>query len=288
MMGMDRRLTVTYYTEPQNLRHVSLPLRGVRATLVVVGICCAWTIGSMVYLGVAGVQHLADDDATAAPTTATTAEIQAVTAAHAAETASSATGSAAIDAKPVTEEQAAQDALDSLAQLSARLEALRTETRRVGVAADAATSAAAGAVSGGKTGAQNPAPVVASAPPAPTGPLVVNDPIFKAEGKQLAASFAIQNSGAHGAEGAVWGAATFQADDGQIVVVASHAGIDVERLDHPGNHQLGTPYKAKRLTRKDLKFETPDGLTGKFKDVKILISDDVRRKVLLTGFGLPE
>jgi hypothetical protein len=89
---------------------------------------------------------------------------------------------------------------------------------------------------------------------------------------ELQVGFNIVNRGNGRARGRVYGIAEFAAADGKRYLLTSHQDIDPVKLS--SNKKIGTMFSARRLTKKDLTFEAPDGKKGIFTTLRVVVNED--------------
>lgn len=282
-----RRLTITYYIEPQNLRRIVIPVGRANVFMALAAIAILWTIGSVTFLATLAVRKAAVEDVT--PLAAKDAA-DGTNPRPAAEGAAAAVVAAAVATKAPPQPVVAKAAATAVAAAAQPVVKTPEEIAELAAKLEAGTTKIQAAIDRVKKLQQAPAaPAAAAASPTEgsASPLSVERAQFLQREDKLDASFAIQNKGGHNARGHVWGVATFTADNGQQIKVASATGIDVDAPESPDNLSAALSYKAKRSSNKALSFPVPAAAKGKFTDVKILVSDEERQKLLVAPFDIP-
>lgn len=301
-----RRLTVTYYVEPQNLRTITIPVH--RANVLIFGLSGAvlWTLASGVFLsaklvsgdqaGVPAVAALNEAIKTEPPPQAQivqkTLPIPSVRPEHksmptgdvaAPKQNSSSQGAPPVPAKPAESSSNAAASSAALA-VKRKAEATPVPTAKPDVASSTLNVIPAAAF-GPPSVLANPSPKSAiSATSATTtagetqglaARLVVRDPTFDFQDKDgvLNLGFKIQNRGKPEAKGKVWGVATFITKSGKRLEVASADGVT---------------FRAKTLTNKELQFPLPDGETGFTAEITIHVADDAANEEMSSTYKLDE
>ena len=306
-----RRLTVTYYVEPQNLRTISIPVRRANALIVAFGTATLWTIASLTALTFRAFNPApvgAGPEVAALPPQAVNAAAPVAVKSEDVPVTPSMVNDDPIPAAvaAVGDEDNDKDEAES-ASTETTANDLSVELPK---AAPTATVGAAAAPAATET-APTPKPVlkvpdpevIATAPAAGTeaNPAVAGEaaiveaPNFLYREGKFDASFKIKNRGKAELKGRVWGVATFVADGGRTIAIPSADGIDSERPDLGANAEHGVSYRARVLTAKELGFPVPDGASGHFSEVKIFVSadqnaaaSDAPSPVYISSFSLDE
>lgn len=292
----SRRLTVTYYVEPQNLRTISIPVRRANLLIVTFGAASLWTIGS---LGVLAIHAVGLGSGGSAP------QIAGETTKPADVANAAAPAAAGTEDGPRTPSMVHDDPTDDVVKdehTAAAEEPVDTNALKVelpkGVVAVAPTgtitksedqlltdilgepsktaangsNALGSAVASASEASDDRQPEAADSAQRAS----VEAPNFLYREGKFDASFKIKNLSKSELKGRVWGVATFETADGRTMTIPSATGIDSERPDSGANAEHGVTYRARVLTAKELGFEVPSGTTGHFSEVRIFVSAELK------------
>lgn len=114
----------------------------------------------------------------------------------------------------------------------------------------------------------------------------ITTPRFEYQDDGFHTSFSIMNNGADEVQGTVWGFATFETEAGETISVPSHESLDPSALEDMHHVEQGTPYKAKRLSNKELGFKIPADKRGRFTEVRIAVGERARAQLVVATFAL--
>ncbi len=259
-----RRLTVTYYVEPQTLRTITIPVQ--RANVLIFGLSGAvlWTLASGLFLGA-----------------------RLVSGGHEAPPAVAALNEAVQVAPPAPAVIVLRIEDKPAPVLEAKVESRQVEPKPVEVEPKPvevepvevkAVEAPAIAAADFGPPAVLADPQASVPPPAPTplaARLAVIDPAFayKTDEGVFNLDFKIQNKGKPEAKGKVWGVASFAAASGKHLEIASADGVS---------------FRAKSLTLKALQFPLPDSEPGYIDEVTIHVSEDAAAEEMISTYKLDE
>ena len=304
-----RRLTVTYYVEPQNLRTITVPVQ--RANVLIFGLVGAvmWTVASGLFLGmrlvtgdraepaaVASETQVAKpaptNDQTLLSATPQASHLVAASilstddrnhvagnpaaAVKAADLTTSSEAAKPADLKNATEVAKATD-LAKIAAAAKTANAAKlpkpAEPANDVLPAEPVTAVAVNSPPATAFGPPELTPKAASEPL--TARLFVKDAAFayKPDDGVFNLDFKIQNKGKPEAKGKVWGVATFATKAGKHLEIASASGVG---------------FRAKSMTVKALQFPLPPSEPGYIAEVTIHVSEDASTDEMTSTYRLDE
>jgi hypothetical protein len=247
-------LNITYFIDPERKRHLQVPLTRILVTLSCAGVFIVGSMTAMIWL--------------------------------AARVALGPTASPWLEGMAASLNDAPEHggSLAAAAGARAGLEAAATAP-----AEDAAWDAPAAkpAAGAGQVAGPVEATLLAAAEPKQLSKTVgITTPSFEYGADGFHTKFSVMNNGADEVQGTVWGFATFETETGETLSVPSHASLDASALDDMRHVEQGTPYKAKRLTNKELDFKYPTDKRGRFTEVRIAVGERARAQLVVATFAL--
>lgn len=247
-------LSITYFIDPERKRHLQVPLTRVLVTLSCAGVFILGSMTAMIWL--------------------------------AARVALGPTSSAWLEGMAASLNDAPEHggSLAAAAGARAGLEAAATAP-----AEDAAWDAPAAKPDADRDQVAGPVEgklLAAAESKQLSNTVGITTPSFEYGDDGFHTRFSVMNNGADEVQGTVWGFATFETEAGETLSVPSHASLDASALDDMRHVEQGTPYKAKRLTNKELGFRYPTDKRGRFTEVRIAVGERARAQLVVATFAL--